>query len=62
LKNYARSLKYCAEDSIPPGQPLPEILTLPPPVKLDDEDDNDFIRQQALEIEKLKRKNRDLEE
>jgi len=62
LKNYARSLKYLAEDWAPIGQPLPEVLTLPPPVTLDDEDDNEFVRQQQSEIERLKKKNRMLEE
>ena len=54
LKNYARSLKYIAEDWAPMGQPLPEVLTLPPPVTLDDEDDNEFVRQQQSEIDRLK--------
>ena len=62
LKNYARSLKYLAEDWAPIGQPLPEVLTLPPPVSLDDEDDNEFVKQQQNEIERLKKKNRNLEE
>jgi hypothetical protein len=62
LKNYARSLKYLAEDWAPVGQPLPEVLTLPPPVTLDDEDDNEFVRQQQSEIDRLKMKNRNLEE
>lgn len=44
LKNYARALKYIAEDWAPIGQPLPEVLTMPPPVKLDDEDENDFVK------------------
>lgn len=62
LKNYARSLKYLAEDWAPIGQPLPEVLTLPPPVVLDDEDDNEFVKQQQSEIDRLKKKNRFLEE
>lgn len=62
LKNYARSLKYLAEDWAPIGQPLPEVLTLPPPVTLDDEDDNEFVKQQQSEIDRLKRKNRGLED
>ncbi len=37
LKNYARSLKYLAEDWAPMGANLPEILTRPPPVKLDED-------------------------
>jgi len=62
LKNYARSLKYLAEDWAPIGQPLPEVLTLPPPVILDDEDDNEFVKQQQSEIDRLKLKNRNLED
>ena len=56
LKNYARSLKYLAEDWAPMGQPLPEVLTMPPPIALDDEDENAFVKQQAAEIERLKAK------
>jgi len=26
------------------GQPLPEVLTMPPPVALDDEDENEFVK------------------
>ena len=62
LKNYARSLKYLAEDWAPVGQPLPEVMTMPPPVALDDEDENEFVKQQQAEIERLKSKNRSLEE
>ena len=61
LKNYARSLKYLAEDWAPVGQPLPEVLTLPPPVALEDEDDTEFVKQQQSEIDRLKLKNRNLE-
>ena len=41
LKSYARELKYTAQDLVPIGQPLPEILTQPPPVNLDDEEADD---------------------
>ena len=37
LKQYARQLKYLAEDWAPVGVPLPEVLSKPPPAKLDDE-------------------------
>lgn len=37
LKAYARSLKYLAEDWAPVGVPLPEVLSKPPPTKLDEE-------------------------
>jgi len=35
---------------------------MPPPVALDDEDENEFVKQQAAEIERLKAKSRNLEE
>lgn len=44
------------------GQPLPEVLTMPPPIALDDEDENEFVKQQAAEIERLKSKARSLED
>ena len=37
VKNFARNIKYLAEDWAPVGVPLPDILTRPAPVKLDDE-------------------------
>jgi len=37
-------LKYLAEDWAPMGQPLPEVLTMPPPIALDDEDENEFVK------------------
>ena len=36
-KNYARELKYLSEDWAPIGKPLPEVLTMPPPTKLEDD-------------------------
>jgi hypothetical protein len=62
LKRYARQLKYLAEDWAPLGQPLPEILTMPPPVSLDDDEDDDYLRRQQSEIDKLKNRNRNLED
>ena len=38
LKMYAREVKYLAEDWAPKGERLPDILVLPPPVSLDDDD------------------------
>ena len=55
-------MKYLSEEWAPLGQPLPEILTLPPPVTLDDEDEDDYLRRQQSEIDKLKGRNRNLEE
>lgn len=37
MKNYAKNLKYLAEDWAPVGIPLPDILRKNPPVKLDDD-------------------------
>lgn len=37
LKQYSKSLKYLAEDWAPIGVPLPDILSRPAPVRLDDE-------------------------
>jgi hypothetical protein len=62
LKRYARELKYQAEDWAPLGKPLPEILTLPPPMSLDDDQDDDFLRRQQSEIDRLKNRNRNLED
>ena len=62
LKRYARSLKYLAEDWQPLGQAPPEILTMPPPVSLDDDEDDEYLRRQQSELDRLKNKNRYLEE
>ncbi len=62
LKRYARELKYQAEDWAPMGQPLPNILTVTPPVSLDDDQDDDFLRRQQSEIDRLKNRNRNLED
>lgn len=35
---------------------------MPPPIALDDEDENEFVKQQAAEIERLKSKSWTLEE
>jgi len=61
LKNYAKSLKYLAEDWAPMGTPLPEILTKPPPTNLDDAGPVG-ARVQEEEIERLRARNRQLEE
>jgi hypothetical protein len=62
LKRYARQLKYLAEDWAPLGAALPEVLTMPPPVSLDDEEDDEYLRRQQSEITRLQSKNRSLEE
>jgi hypothetical protein len=63
LKRYGREVKYLAEDWAPKGKPLPDILALPPPISLDDEDqDDDYMRRQHSEIDRLKNRNRILED
>lgn len=62
LKNYARQLKYLCEDWAPVGVPLPEVLSRPVPVKLDDEMLNPTQRDWEAQIDRLKRRNRKLEE
>jgi coiled-coil domain-containing protein 78 len=37
LKRYAREIKYLAEEWAPPGEPLPDVITLPPPISLEDD-------------------------
>lgn len=44
LKNYAKQLRYLAEDWAPPGKPLPEILTMSAPTQLDNVRTNDLGR------------------
>jgi len=55
-------LKYLAEDWAPPGERLPDLLTLPPPIQLDDDQDDDYLRRQVSEIDRLKNRNRALED
>lgn len=35
---------------------------MPPPVSLDDDDDDDYLRRQQTELDRLKNRNRNLEE
>lgn len=35
---------------------------MPPPVSLDDDDDDDYLRRQQSELDKVKNRNRNLEE
>jgi coiled-coil domain-containing protein 78 len=46
LKRYGREVKYLAEDWAPKGEKLPDILVLPPPVSLEDDDQDDYMRRQ----------------
>ena len=62
LRAYARSLKNLAEDWAPLGQPLPEVLTLPPPLLVDDEDQTLASKVQRDELERLRIKNSRLEQ
>jgi hypothetical protein len=55
LKNYAKNLKYLAEDWAPIGMPLPDILRKNPPVKLDDDlTANGFSKIQVIINKKMK--------
>jgi hypothetical protein len=60
LKGYARRLKYLGEDLSPIGQPLADILTQPPPVSLDDENERVQSRGQS-ELGRLRQRNAQLE-
>lgn len=62
LKRYAREIKYQAEEWAPPGEPLPDIITMPPPISLEDDQDDDYLRRQQSEIDRLKGRNRGLED
>ena len=62
LKRYAREIKFLAEEWAPPGVPLPDIIALPPPMSLDDDQDDDYLRRQMSEIDRLKNRNRNLED
>lgn len=62
LRAYARSLKHLAEDWAPLGQPLPEVLTMPPPILVEDEDGHLTVKVHQQEIEQLRRRNKHLED
>jgi hypothetical protein len=62
LRAYARSLKNLSEDWAPIGQPLPEVLTLPPPILLEDEDQTVTQKAQMHEIERLRTRSAQLEQ
>lgn len=62
LKNYARQLKYLAEDWAPVGVPLPDILRKEAPTQLDDENSAPLVADQNVEIDRLRKRNRRLEE
>ncbi|EAS00321.3 kinesin motor catalytic domain protein (macronuclear) [Tetrahymena thermophila SB210] len=63
LKNYARQMKYLAEDWAPVGVPLPEILKKDAPTQLDDEMlGGALVADQNVEIDRLRKRNRKLEE
>lgn len=63
MKNYSKELKYLAEDWAPVGQPLPQVLTMPPPTRLDDEMVNHKMSSHhEEELDRLKKRNNRLEE
>lgn len=55
-------MKHLAEDWAPVGIPLPEILNRPPPVKLEDDYGGGMRSGQEEELERLRARNRRLEE
>lgn len=62
LRSYARSLKNLAEDWAPFGQPLPEVLVLPPPILLDNEEMDPTTKLYKQELERVKLRNINLEQ
>jgi coiled-coil domain-containing protein 78 len=62
LRAYARSLKNLAEDWAPASHPLPQLLTMPPTVLLEDEDLSIDLRAQLKELERLRHRNAELEQ
>lgn len=61
LIRWAIQIKNVAEDRIGLNEPTPEILLRPPPVSLDQEDDDSQFRSQQAEINRLREKNHSLE-
>lgn len=56
-------LKHLAEDWAPIGQPIPELLLQPPPIRLDVLEEKDFEKKELLqENKRLKQRNEKLEE
>ena len=62
LRSYARSLKNLAEDWAPLGHPLPEVLVLPPPILLDNQDSDPTTQLYKQELERIKLRNMHLEQ
>lgn len=62
LRSYARSLKNLAEDWAPLGHPLPEVLILPPPILLDNENTDPTTKLYKQELERVKMRNMHLEQ
>ena len=62
LRSYARSLKNLAEDWAPLGHPLPEVLILPPPILLDNQDTDPTTKLYKQELERVKLRNMHLEQ
>ena len=62
LRSYARSLKNLAEDWAPVGQILPEVLTLPPALLLDNDEMDPSSKLFKQEADRLRLRNQTLEQ
>lgn len=62
LRSYARSLKNLAEDWAPIGQQLPEVLILPPPLLLDNDDADSSSIHYKQELQRVTLRNQNLEQ
>jgi hypothetical protein len=62
LKSYTRQIKNLAEDWAPVGVPLPDILTAEAPLSLDNANYNSDQGELLNENDRLRKRNRKLEE
>jgi len=62
LRSYARSLKHLAEDWAPSDHPLPQLLTMPPALLMEDDDLALDTKAQLTELERLRKRNAHLEQ
>lgn len=62
LRAYARSLKNLAEDWAPLGQQLPDVLILPPPLLLDNDEPDATSNLYKQELQRVTLRNQNLEQ